>query len=500
MEIAILRPMVAVTTALILFTTGTVSAERKLPREIRQENLKQCQGRFKNKRLTEEELKRVLNDHKVWGKIYLKIFDTQRAKSDPRKANLCGASLSGTNLSGASLWFANLSAADLSNVNLSAADLWGANLSGVTLWGADLTRASLGYVNLSGADLSGANLSGASLWFANLSGASLWFANLSGASLGHTDLNGAKLWDTNLSGTKIFNANLSGASLSGADLSGADLSGVNFSGASLWGADLSGAKLLNVNLSGATLVVSNLSGANLRGVNLSGACLAIANLSNAVFDPKDLPNTDDIASAKNLSQMWYQVSPQPLVKLRNAFKGEGYFQQEREVTCSIQRSETRNLAHKRNFLSSFEAMFRYVFFDLTCQWGMAPGRALLILLTLIPLFAIPYIITLRLPSQDGIWLKWADDRTRLDIGTQEPTRCYVGWVKATALGLYFSLLSAFNIGWREFNVGIWIQRLQTKEYTLKATGLVRTVSGLQSLISSYLLAIWALTYFGRPFD
>ena len=363
-------------------------------------------------------------------------------------------------MSGADLWFANLSGADLEHVNLSRAQLWGADLSGAKLLEANLSEADLSYANLSGAHLSFANLSGAHLSDANLSRAGLWGANLSRATL--------------------FKANLSGADLSDANLSGAHLS--------------------DSNLSGATLFKANLSGALLSDANLSGADLSRANLSNALFEPKNLPDADHIVFAKNLSQMSYKSNPQALVKLRKAFKDGGYYEQEREVTYSIQRSETRNLAHKRNFLSSFEAMFRYVFFDLTCQWGMAPGRALLILLTLILLFAIPYIITLRLPSQDGIWLKWADDRTRLDIGTQEPTRCYVGWVKAPTLGLYFSLLSAFNIGWREFNVGIWIQRLQTKEYTLKATGWVRTVSGLQSLISSYLLAIWVLTYFGRPFD
>jgi hypothetical protein len=37
-------------------------------------------------------------------------------------------------------------------------------------------------------------------------------------------------------------------------------------------------------------------------------------------------------------------------------------------------------------------------------------------------------------------------------------------------------------------------------YALRATGWVRVVSGLQSLLSVYLLAMWALTYFGRPFQ
>ena len=68
------------------------------------------------------------------------------------------------------------------------------------------------------------------------------------------------------------------------------------------------------------------------------------------------------------------------------------------------------------------------------------------------------------------------------------------------LAFYFSLLSAFNLGWRDLNVGNWISRLQKHEYTLRATGWPRTVAGLQSLLSVYLLALWVLTYFGRPFD
>jgi hypothetical protein len=68
------------------------------------------------------------------------------------------------------------------------------------------------------------------------------------------------------------------------------------------------------------------------------------------------------------------------------------------------------------------------------------------------------------------------------------------------IGLYFSLLSAFSLGWRELNVGTWIARVQPREYVLRATGWVRTVSGIQSLLSVYLLALWVLTYFGRPFE
>jgi hypothetical protein len=50
------------------------------------------------------------------------------------------------------------------------------------------------------------------------------------------------------------------------------------------------------------------------------------------------------------------------------------------------------------------------------------------------------------------------------------------------------------------NVGNWIARLQTREYTLQAIGWVRVMAGIQSLLGVYLLAMWALTYFGRPFQ
>jgi hypothetical protein len=56
------------------------------------------------------------------------------------------------------------------------------------------------------------------------------------------------------------------------------------------------------------------------------------------------------------------------------------------------------------------------------------------------------------------------------------------------------VLSAFHLGFRELNVGSWIARVQTQEYTLRA------VAGLQSLLIIYLIALWALTYFGRPFQ
>ncbi len=75
-----------------------------------------------------------------------------------------------------------------------------------------------------------------------------------------------------------------------------------------------------------------------------------------------------------------------------------------------------------------------------------------------------------------------------------------GWRTAILYGSFFSLLASFHLGWRELNVGVWISRLQPVEMSFRARGWVRVVSGIQSLMSVYLLAIWALTYFGYPFE
>jgi uncharacterized protein YjbI with pentapeptide repeats len=329
-------------------------------------------------------------------------------------------------------------------------------------------------------------------------------ADLSGAKLGGAHLNWANLNWANLSGAKLSGADLIGASLRGASLSGADLSWVDLRRASLFEANLSGANLSRADLRGASLFGADLRGADLKGADLSKADLSKADLNHLKFEPKTLPDSDYIASASNLALMYYVDSPEALFKLRKMFKEAGFYEQERKVTYAIKHCETMKALHVRHWrqigIATFEGMFHYIFFDRTTLWGMVPTQALLVLLGLIPAFMIPYAIVLKRPGKNGIWRIWSHDRVRADVGTEEPIRLYVGWRQAFGLGLYFSVLSAFNIGWRDLNVGNWIQRLQPNEYTLRATGWMRTVSGVQALISVYLLAIWVLTYFGRPFE
>ena len=106
----------------------------------------------------------------------------------------------------------------------------------------------------------------------------------------------------------------------------------------------------------------------------------------------------------------------------------------------------------------------------------------------------------------GIYRLWPKERVEVSDGKpsiDNPARVERLHVRGMAVIVwsgYFSLLSAFQIGFREFNFGTWLTRVQPRNFALEATGWVRTLSGLQPLLSVYLFAMWVLAYFGRPFQ
>lgn len=100
---------------------------------------------------------------------------------------------------------------------------------------------------------------------------------------------------------------------------------------------------------------------------------------------------------------------------------------------------------------------------------------------------------------NGIWKVSKGDNITMDSGKEKSELLVKHGIKLPLYALYFSLLSAFNIGWKGLNINNWINRIQCKEYTLKATGWARTIAGAQSLLSVYLLALFVLCYFSDPF-
>jgi hypothetical protein len=372
---------------------------------------------------------------------------------------------------------------------------------------ADLTKA-----NLREADLREANLREANLAGADLTKADLRLADLVGAVLRGADLRGANLtWAT------LFNADFAGANLIKADLSHAGFSGADFTRANLGGAYLEGANLHEANLTQANLTGAYLVGAYLYGTNLDGTDLTGAYLASVTFepDPQSLNSVVGIESANGLDRMRFLFSPTALIVLRARFAKAGFRDQEREVNYAKLRSQQDNKWDLFGDFHPLEAAFSYLAFDLTCKYGLAYGRPLKILGVMILLLAVVYTIALHGRGDGALRRVWQPDRIQKDQGQSEPERLSWAPVKvpnrslrgflfrlwrALGFGLYFSLLSAFRIGWCEFSGGNWITRLHPREYTLRATGWVRVVSAVQSLLSLYLLTLWALTYFGRPFE
>lgn len=413
-----------------------------------------CDGNYKGRRPTEEELKQILADHAEWLKILTEAIikagnaigtpaEVAEAVPQEGRANLCKVDLSDFDLSSLSICF------------------------------------DLRHAKLCGADLSCANLSESLFGFADLRGVNLYRSDLSESHLMSANLHEGWLKETNLSGAGLSFANLSDASLENANLSNACLNG------------------------------ANLSNAFLKGVNLSDTDLWMANMDSVIFElnPGTLHKIRSIARAKNLYKMRYVESPHSLVELCAKFKEMGLRQQERETTYAIERtrrqlqmwSEWKGKVDVAEFTKGF---FKLILFELTCDYGMSPGRPLWIMGGFFLVFFIPYMIALNTQGRAGIWQHWEKDRVLKNDGQDVPVRLHGNKCKLRGIwiAIYFSLLSAFHIGWRELNIGHWIIRMQRHEFILKATGWARTVSGVQSVISVYLLALSVLSYFGRPFE
>jgi uncharacterized protein YjbI with pentapeptide repeats len=469
--------------------------------------------------IAKEELDRILADHKQWQATTGK--EGQRAQltgADLTMAKLNGANLSGADLQKAILSGADLRGADLSRANLREADLNEADLSGAYLFDADLSGAVLKDANLKDAILNkailrDADLSGANLGLAGLSRADLRKSNLREANLNKTRLR-ANLHGANLWGANLIEADLRRANLRGANLSKADLEKANLVGADLNETNLSGAILKEADLRETYLVDAILLRADLRNVSLGRANLTRADLREVIFEP--LPNSppplDGIVTARGLAELWYENYPQSLMKLRKAFKEAGYRQQEREIACSLKRSDTLQ-EWRQGGVARIKAALSLVFFDLTCNYGLALWRPLALLAGGVLLFFPFYCLALTSRRADtGIWLVWQPDRVLKGEGQEAPEKLTTtprvgprgpgGWAKVwwqlrrgwriLYLGFSVSLAASFSLGWKGLNAGSWISRLQKKEYTLRTTGWVRTLAGVQSLISAYLLILWVI--------
>ena len=359
-----------------------------------------------------------------------------------------------------------------------------------------------------------ANLCNANLMHCNLENVTLAGAQLNGAFLMSAKLNGVSLRVAELNGAMLVSASLNKANLVAAELNGANLNSTELNGADMSAAKLNDALLHESHLDNADLQAVKLKNASLEGVSMTGARLAYADLTGATYSPDSAGPPDSfIAGIKGLATVTFPPGREiGLVQLRDLLQKAGLRELEREATFAIEHGRTRHAMADWTDKpgDAVEGIFRMMAFDWTTGYGLYPSHALktiaLVWLLLIPVYFCPIRFTPKQPTTGGIFQVWPSDRIESHRGnvslnkSPNVSRLQSGTLAALGRAAYFSLLAAFRIGWRDLNVGTWIERIQPEEYMLRATGWVRVVSGLQSLLSVYLLAIWALTYFGRPFQ
>ena len=271
------------------------------------------------------------------------------------------------------------------------------------------------------------------------------------------------------------------------------------------------ANLTEADLTAVDLTESNLTRANLFGASLTGA----------IFEPASNPLSAGMAAADGLEFVTYRTNSGPLSEMRKQFRDLGFREAERKLTFALRRKAAADLlAGCRNGDGVGRAnacgfyLLNRVGFDLPSQYGMTPGRPLLIAAALWVVFSMFYALFIHVPGPSGLYVVvspiWGKERAhRWQIVPRavppRPRWLYpFKWLRrewrVVRAAMMLSLMSAFNIGFREINFGRWIRLLMKREYDIRPIGWVRTVSGVQSLITVYLVGLWVLTYFGRPFE
>jgi len=349
-------------------------------------------------------------------------------------------------------------------------------------------------------------------------------ADLSNADLQRLDFSQKDLRWVDMTCSSLANTQMTYTILAGAQMACADMQNTNLKRAHLEGADLTRARMCNANLyethlENATLVGANFEDASFSSAKMQYAYLGFSTLagSHLDIDPSSLPLPESMQWVDNLDQvrLGETYSPAGLYKLREQLKSIGLRDQEKQITAAIRRAQMAEPGH-----SGLEREFNYLLFDKTCEYGKEPGRALKAFVFCLLSFAVIYVFAQMMPSvRSGIWAVWDRDRIHEPDGQPESkvrltegfpqskyTDTTVGktanrlGLNVLSLALWFSLLSATQIGWQAFNFGTWFSRMQPREYSLRATGWVRIAAGIQSLISVYLVALWLATYFGTPFE
>ncbi len=354
---------------------------------------------------------------------------------------------------------------------------------------ADFSQTDLSGIQFTDLHLKGANFKGARLNNASLNQVDLSFSDLTCASFTAAQINQSKFNHAHMIKTRMGQATVKQSEFKMANLTHADLEAANLSENSFHRAKLVSAHLVR----------GQFKSSDLTDADFTLAKVDFANFSHSIWELESgtLPEAHSAARMNNLSALSYLDSPGALIELRESFATAGMDTAQREVTYALNKTKNEQQANE-GIQGSLTAGFNFLFFDLTSEYGRSPARPLKIIFALIFIFALPYYLAIRRADHNAIWRVWNPERIHQFQGGA-PEKIAETGIRALLFALYFSTMSAFRLGWRDINVGDWLSNIQHHEYNLQSTGWVRSLSGIQSVISMYLLALWILTFFTTPF-
>ncbi|MEM7225817.1 MAG: pentapeptide repeat-containing protein [Pseudomonadota bacterium] len=293
-----------------------------------------------------------------------------------------------------------------------------------------------------------------------------------------------------LRGACFRKADLRGAILRNVDLRGANFYKADLTGAVLRYSDLEGAVFDSADLSGADLTTVNLTKANFQSAIMAGTYLSKSNLTEVYFNPHVLPSPQGLSRLEGLETLTYGVNAAQLLEFRDILIDAGMRDAGREVNFAL--NKTRN---ERS--SVWARTYNVVLFGWTSDYGMSPGKPLIGLGLIVLGLTLVYCFPIYVNTRSGVYRVWPEDRIE-DRDRKSPERVLgnesVYPFRGAINAFHFSVLSAFHFGFRGLSVGNWMARIQPREYSLQATGWVRVVSGLQSLVCFYLFALWVVMY------
>ncbi len=301
----------------------------------------------------------------------------------------------------------------------------------------------------------------------------------------------AVLCQANLNGVDLSGLNFQNANFSGASLLGAILTKTSFKEADLRSADLQGADLSNADLSGADLTGANLSNAKLLSTNLKDAVFSNVNLSGALYQPLSTPAASYLGGLQGLDSLQFEVKGDQaqsagLILLRGQLRKAGLQNLERQATRSIER-------HENQLRSPPQRIAHTALFDWTSEYGTNSSLCLRRLGSVIFLFALIYMIPLSKASWGGIHATAIASTNEAEAPLTPHGLAVLGY------GILFSLSSAVGFAGARLSLGRWISRIQGRESVFRARGITRILSGVQTTLCLYLLSLWFLTLFARPF-